>query len=533
MRLKTHAAHYGAPCALCRRVFVSSAATASLPAVPGASSQPNWSGGEATGFADQLEQFNTAHDEATSPKAAEAPSSGFASASRQSTISSKGVASNVTAQPGAKSSSASSIAQNSQGSPTLPPTVPLTYTGASGLPIRQITLADSETLTANAVADSSFSAISAAEPPQTNATGASNPAAAKATKSAGKDVEKQPRTNQDAVPPILAPIGTQVAPQASQPLSIGLPADADTSDGKDGPPSSHAPAVTSPLAAAEATSGIVSLMGEENTAAKTAPNGKSSSTEDQSSVPDDLTFAARVQTGAGSPKAPSDPARRAGADSAQAVRHGASETGKNQTSETSVPVSSQPTAAAVAQRFDVAAPRAESNNPVAPQVTQPAPGTQPLQTDEAAVTKAPLKDISFQVGQAQGQKVEVRVTEHAGELRVAVRTGDTDVAQGLRQGLSDLTAKLTENGYRAETWRPGDLSALTSTSAKEASDTPGQSPNGGSQPQSHSQPQSGAPQQDRGQQNQNPSNRPRWVQELETTLRGGTGSTGDFNGLIS
>jgi hypothetical protein len=501
-------------------VFVSSAATASLPAAPDASPQPNWSGSEATGFADQLNQFNTAHDEATSPRAAVASSSGFASPSRQSTFNSKGVTSNATAQPAAKPSSAGSIAQTAQGSPTLQPTVPLTYTGVSTPPIQQIKLADQETLTKNAVADSS-SPVSPA-------------AGTKATKAGGKEVEKQPRTNQDAVSPILTSISTQVTHQVSQALSIGLPADADTDSdtgtGNDGTPSSRVPAGSVPLVAAEAAPLTTALIGEETNPAKTTGAGKPS-LDEQSSAPDDLTFAARVQAGAGSPKTPSDSARRAGADSVQAVRHGASETGKDQTSETSAPVPSQPTAAAVAQRFDVAAPRAESNMPAPPPAAQPAPGTQLQQTDEAATTKALLTDISFQVGQAQGQKVEVRVTEQAGELRVAVRTGDSEVAQGLRQGLSDLTTKLTENGYRAETWRPGDLSGLTSTSAKEASDTPGQSPNGGSQSQSQSQ--SGSPQQDRGQQNQNPSNRPRWVQELETTLRGGTGSTGDFNGLIS
>jgi hypothetical protein len=272
---------------------------------------------------------------------------------------------------------------------------------------------------------------------------------------------------------------------------------------------------------------MASLPVEENAAAKTAPGGKSPLSEDGASVPEDLTFAARIQPAVS--KISSESTHRSAADSMPAVRHGAGESGKDQTSEAQAPVASQQSAATIIQRFDAEAPRAESNTPAALPAAQPAAETQLTQNAEAAISKAPLTDISFQVGQAQGQKVEVRVTEQAGELRVAVRTGDTDVAQGLRQGLSELTTKLSENGYRAETWRPGDLSALNSNSAKETSDTPGQSPNGGSQSQS----QSGSPQQDRGQQNQNPSNRPRWVQELETTLRSGAGSTGDFNGLIS
>lgn len=541
-----HAARYGASCAFCPGVFVSSAATAPLPAAPDASPQPNWSGSGTTGFADQLEQFSTAHDEATPLKAAAQPSLGLAPASRQSASGSKGAVSNLTAQAAAKPEGASkqdnapsarSAAQTSQSSPTAPPALPLAYTGASTPPIPQIAPADSAASTLETAAETFSSGGSKSEPSQTGAIGASSPAAAKPTRSAGKELEKQSRANPDAIPVILTPISAQPAPQVSHPLSIGLAADADadsdTGTGNGEVQCSHTPGMTSPMAAVAATPLTAALIGEENNALKTTAAGKSSSPDDQSAAPDDLTFAARVQTGAVTGKAPLDSAHRAGAESVQAVRHGGSEAAKDQTSETSTPVPGQPTGAAIAQRFDVAAVRTESNNPVSSPIAQTAPATQPPQIEEAAITKAPLKDISFQVGQAQGQKVEVRVTEQAGELRVAVRAGDSDVAQGLRQGLSDLTTKLTENGYRAETWRPGDLSGLTSASAKEASDTPGQSPNGGSHSQSQQQSQSGSPQQDRGQQNQNPSNRPRWVQELETTLRGGTGSTGDFNGLIS
>ena len=67
----------------------------------------------------------------------------------------------------------------------------------------------------------------------------------------------------------------------------------------------------------------------------------------------------------------------------------------------------------------------------------------------------PLKDISLQVAQPGAQKVEVRVVQQSGELRVAVRTGDSDLAHGLQQGLSDLVGRLQENGFRAEAWRPG------------------------------------------------------------------------------
>lgn len=409
------------------------------------------------------------------------------------------------------------------GNPTLPPASPLIYAGTSAGLNRQITLANADAAAIETTADSSSSSP-AGESSPINTTGASGAAAAKATKGDGKELQKQPRTNPNAVPLLFTPINAQLTPQPLQAPGAGT--DSDTS--KDGESSSHGAETGTLAAAAQPAPLMATPVVEENSAAKTVEAGKASASEDQSSVPEDLTFAARVQAG-NAPKASADLPR------VPTVRHGASETDKDQTSDTPTPAVSPQTAAAVAQRFDVGASRAESNNaadPSALQATsQPSAVTQSLQNDEVATAKTPLKDISFQVGPAQGQKVEVRVTEQAGELRVAVRTGDTDVAQGLRQGLSDLTTKLSENGYRAETWRPGDLSGLTSSSAKETSDNPGQSSHGGSQSQSQSQ--SGSPQQERGQQNQNPSNRPRWVQELETTLRSGAGSTGDFNGLIS
>ncbi|MGA2715581.1 MAG: hypothetical protein ABSG41_20980, partial [Bryobacteraceae bacterium] len=402
---------------------------------------------------------------------------------------------------------------------------PLTYAGSSRTPVRQTALVDTDMSTTGTAANSSSSKSPAGDPSQADATGMSGTVAAKAPKGAGKDPQKQPRINQDAVPLTFAPVSTQVAQQPSQPLGVGLPVD--TSG--DSESSSHPSGGSGQLATGQATPLVASLPGEENAGAKTAPNGKSSSSQSEASVPEDLTFAARIQPAASASKASPDSTRRPVGDSMPAARHGVGASGKDQTPDTPAPVASQQSAAAVAQRFDVEAPRTDSNSPIALPAAQPAAETQPTQNAEAAVPKAPLKDISFQVGQAQGQKVEVRVTQQAGELRVAVRTGDTDVAQGLRQGLSELTTKLSENGYRAEAWRPGELTALTLNSSKEASDTPGHSSNGGSQSQS----QSGSPQQDRGQQNQNPSNRPRWVQELETTLRSGAGSTGDFNGLIS
>ena len=146
---------------------------------------------------------------------------------------------------------------------------------------------------------------------------------------------------------------------------------------------------------------------------------------------------------------------------------------------------------------------------------------------EAEPTKltAPLKDVSFQVAQAN-EKIEVRIVQQAGEVRVAVRAEDTDLVHGLRQNLSELSGKLQQGGYNAETWRP-----VGSTDAIGAGNDPrkGSGDGGNGQPQS----QSGGSQQDRGQQNQNRFNRPRWVEEMESTLNTGEESTGVTYGFGS
>jgi hypothetical protein len=40
-------------------------------------------------------------------------------------------------------------------------------------------------------------------------------------------------------------------------------------------------------------------------------------------------------------------------------------------------------------------------------------------------------------------------------VHLAVRTPDTHLASALREDLSALSSRLTESGFRAETWHPG------------------------------------------------------------------------------
>jgi hypothetical protein len=142
---------------------------------------------------------------------------------------------------------------------------------------------------------------------------------------------------------------------------------------------------------------------------------------------------------------------------------------------------------------------------------------------------APMRDISVRVESAQGQNVDIRIVQRAGDLQIAVKSDDTNTTQGLRQGLTELSNRLNESGYQAETWRPGHATAAAE-SAAESGNSSHQPPSGDAQ----SNP--GSSQQNRGQRDNNPSNRPRWIQELESNLANGTTSTfltGQSHGLIS
>jgi len=112
-------------------------------------------------------------------------------------------------------------------------------------------------------------------------------------------------------------------------------------------------------------------------------------------------------------------------------------------------------------------------------------------------------------------------------VQVAVRASNPDVAQGLRQGLSDLVGRLEQNGYRAEAWRPGGtVTSVQGTGESRQKEMQFQ--------RDGSESQSGGSQQGRQQDSQNQSYRPRWVQELEGSISGGSNTnTGDSHGLTS
>jgi hypothetical protein len=82
------------------------------------------------------------------------------------------------------------------------------------------------------------------------------------------------------------------------------------------------------------------------------------------------------------------------------------------------------------------------------------------------------------------QRVEVRVSERAGDTHVQVRTPDTGLARDLQEDLPALASKLQQSGFRAETWHPagtaerqGTAEAAAGAASQNSERQPGQ--NGG------------------------------------------------------
>jgi hypothetical protein len=119
----------------------------------------------------------------------------------------------------------------------------------------------------------------------------------------------------------------------------------------------------------------------------------------------------------------------------------------------------------------------------APASPPSAPATEPAAAAEVP-KQAAAHDIKVEVAGQGDQRVEVRVSERAGDMRVEVRTPDGGLAGDLRQDLPALASKLEQTGFRAETWHPaaaaerqGTAEAAAGAASQNSERQPGQ--NGG------------------------------------------------------
>jgi hypothetical protein len=95
---------------------------------------------------------------------------------------------------------------------------------------------------------------------------------------------------------------------------------------------------------------------------------------------------------------------------------------------------------------------AKSETPALPQAA--AQADPKLEASKAA----PARDIKLEVA-GLDSRVEVRLTERGGDVLVAVRTADTNLADSLRDNLPTLSSRLADSGFKTDMWHPSPATA--------------------------------------------------------------------------
>lgn len=75
----------------------------------------------------------------------------------------------------------------------------------------------------------------------------------------------------------------------------------------------------------------------------------------------------------------------------------------------------------------------------------------------------PLRELSLRIAGANDSKVDVHVSDRAGQIRVDVRGTNPGLAAEIQTHADDLVGSLREKGYQAEVSRPVESSVLLST----------------------------------------------------------------------
>jgi hypothetical protein len=123
---------------------------------------------------------------------------------------------------------------------------------------------------------------------------------------------------------------------------------------------------------------------------------------------------------------------------------------------------------------------------------------------ETPANTEPVRNVHLQLTGDNNQRVDIRMVEVAGEMRVSVRAGDTRLAETLQDHIPDLAKGLNQQSLRADIWTP----RTESTSPANSSNLAGQNSFRGNDNSN----QGGQQRQGNNRQQQN---QPEWVDELE------------------
>jgi len=126
----------------------------------------------------------------------------------------------------------------------------------------------------------------------------------------------------------------------------------------------------------------------------------------------------------------------------------------------------------------------------------------------ATSNNAPVRDVRMQLTGSENQRVDVRVMDRGGELRVSVRADDPALVRSLRDNMDDLSTRLDQAHFRSEVWAPRAEAISRSNSA----DTNGRTLSNGNEFSG----QDGQGKRQNGRQNQQPA----WMDDFEESTAG-------------
>lgn len=143
----------------------------------------------------------------------------------------------------------------------------------------------------------------------------------------------------------------------------------------------------------------------------------------------------------------------------------------------------------------------------APQSTARPGAAEPPEPAAEPAAQPASRGVSLRLAEGPS-RVDIRMAERAGEIRVTVHTPDHDLANSLRADLPGLVGKLRQSGFQAEAWRPAAAAQPDAGRRGGAGDSPSQEhPPGARKDGRQRQPQP-----------EHPKNQSRWAGEWESRL---------------
>jgi hypothetical protein len=115
----------------------------------------------------------------------------------------------------------------------------------------------------------------------------------------------------------------------------------------------------------------------------------------------------------------------------------------------------------------------------------------------------PVRNIQVQLAGENSERVNLKMMDVGGELRLSVRTSDPALAQALQDRMPELTGRLEQQNYRTEVWTP----RVAASEQSNASHSGASSSQADSSPHEHDQP---------GRRQNQQRNQPDWFDELES-----------------